>query len=619
VFSFFQGNKGTGEMLTNMQFLLSVVNDAHRIVTKLVFSLISSTPALASTEPLLAAIYNEFTRIIQVGCRLLCRCLFQGLTASLVDYDSLWAGGTDVLRSITTTLNYSLRDIERCSETACYVRLLGTCADICAVRLLLMLRDRANASSSAISGGSTPAGNAANINNKFSASELERLLDNISHFISVFECSGGLQLLSNTSGEGCQTESDPLASHLNQYEVFASTKLCTAVANIQDLKTLLTTSYETEAFSNAVRAVVRRYRIAAVASTYLNVAGPFLNVVVCSLRPDTCAALVTLTTVILENHGSRLSGAETHLAQASAASSRRMADNASFSSTFSGGAPSATGAGSRSPNITGFEATVDFCDDPISRVFGSKVNLDDLECASGSTSTVPTTPMKPKAKPLISTPFTLKQLREKTSDVISNVLTHNRKNADPGHAADLMRLLGLEEDFGIGHHISTDDYASISTARHTSASNIGEDVGGPSPTADGVTAARSVSAITFSVDVSNIKLRGISSSSLFSGANPYVAISMGSLREKTPVAHNVSSCEWPSTNLSFRGVSPSCNSLTVQVFDKEIVRRKRLLGSVTVSMLGVDARPIQSWFALEGGEGTGAGKAEIYLRIQLLQ
>jgi hypothetical protein len=645
-------------MLANIQFLLALANDSHRVITSIVNSLVRASPAVAASEAVLNSVLVEFTQILDVSCRQVARCLFSGITNLVLDFDTSWVNGTDVLKSITTALNYSFRDIEKCSESACYLRLLGICADICATRYLLMLRERVSAATAVAGGVGNPgAPNATNANlmstaAKLTSAELDRVLEDVDHFLAVFDVASIIEGFRSSnaalSGPSFVDAASPekgalansahicIATHLTQYETSVLVRLCTAVTNMRDLRPLLTSSFETEAFSSNARAVVRRYRIAAMASSFTNVAGPFLLCLVSSLRPDSCSALQTLTNVILEHHGSRLSGGETNLHGVTSfggGSSTMTGGSAtgSFNTNKASAQPQAANDVQSPVHVQTFDDSVDFCDDPISRVFGTRNVSDDVSEASASTgvSNTPTsttaTPVKSK-KPLISTPFTLKQLREKTSDVL-NTFTHRRPDTAAQHAHELMRFLGLEEDAAVTTGgLGTDDFTVA--PRMSSASNLhnmdsdtshGNSFGaGGTAAVDAIVSSKSVSAVSFSLGITDLKIRGLNSGSMFSAPNPYVAIILGEDRQKTPVLHlhGAITGAWPATTkLSFRGHGPRYSSVSVQVFDKELVRRKRILGSVTVSILGVEDRAIEGWFALDGGEA--GSKAEIYMRIQL--
>jgi hypothetical protein len=123
--------------------------------------------------------------------------------------------------------------------------------------------------------------------------------------------------------------------------------------------------------------------------------------------------------------------------------------------------------------------------------------------------------------------------------------------------------------------------------------------------------------------ISKIRLKHIKSQSVIASANPYIVITMcfkngpEPKSVKTAVKWNSPEASW-SEELSFKSVGASSLTdafLDVKVFDKEHIRRKRLLGSAEIRLGGLDMRPIGSWFALDGG-ATGSN-GEIYLDVAM--
>ena len=126
------------------------------------------------------------------------------------------------------------------------------------------------------------------------------------------------------------------------------------------------------------------------------------------------------------------------------------------------------------------------------------------------------------------------------------------------------------------------------------------------------------------VCIEQVKVRNIKSSSLFGKSNPYVAFSLGGTRIKTPVIWGTNSPVWDTKalgpNFHFYAPRESLHQLrmNVKVFDKERIRRKRLLGSITIGLSTLNLRPIESFFAMEAGEsGSTSKSAEIFVHISL--
>jgi hypothetical protein len=56
--------------------------------------------------------------------------------------------------------------------------------------------------------------------------------------------------------------------------------------------------------------------------------------------------------------------------------------------------------------------------------------------------------------------------------------------------------------------------------------------------------------------------------------------------------------------------------LRVKIFDKERMRRKRLMGAVNVKLAPLEYHQFESWYALEGGEQGNYG--EVYFKVRML-
>ncbi len=125
------------------------------------------------------------------------------------------------------------------------------------------------------------------------------------------------------------------------------------------------------------------------------------------------------------------------------------------------------------------------------------------------------------------------------------------------------------------------------------------------------------------VKVSGIEVKGLKTASFFSQCHPYVAIQLGAQRMKTGTGTG-SEFAWPSSSvMTFETVKSRLPNLklSVKVFDKELITRKRPLGNTAIKLaalgqaVGLDdqyvlsGRPIESWFALEGTAG------QIYLKV----
>jgi hypothetical protein len=123
---------------------------------------------------------------------------------------------------------------------------------------------------------------------------------------------------------------------------------------------------------------------------------------------------------------------------------------------------------------------------------------------------------------------------------------------------------------------------------------------------------------TITIEVSRMEVRGIISQAFFCQANPYIAITFGDQYVKTPVKWNakMGAAKWKKTALTvnIQRSKLSRGRMEVQVNDKERVRRKRMLGKVTVNLGGLDLHRIENWFPLRGGEYEGG---EVFLSLDI--
>lgn len=116
---------------------------------------------------------------------------------------------------------------------------------------------------------------------------------------------------------------------------------------------------------------------------------------------------------------------------------------------------------------------------------------------------------------------------------------------------------------------------------------------------------------TILLRLSRIEVKNVRTMSLFSPPNPYVYIKVGKEKKaKTTVSYGASAgyAHWPKSVLTLELPRKKLQegSVEIAVYDKEPIRRKRLMGKVEVRLAGLELHRIQSWFALSGGEHRGA-------------
>lgn len=211
----------------------------------------------------------------------------------------------------------------------------------------------------------------------------------------------------------------------------------------------------------------------------------------------------------------------------------------------------------------------------------------------------------------------LKQLREKAT----NAFLGKKKRKMEEEDVRILRMLGLELDLideaehlkergGAGGGHAADDDIDERSSVAGSIMGLGASI------------AHIDEADLVIVNVKKIEVQGLTSNSLFGSVNPYIAMTLGETRLKTQVAWNSASgkASWD-VPMSFRYSRARLASgqarLRVEIFDKERLRRKRALGSVNIKLAGLELFRIESWFALEGGEGIKTQTGEIFAIVDL--
>jgi hypothetical protein len=122
------------------------------------------------------------------------------------------------------------------------------------------------------------------------------------------------------------------------------------------------------------------------------------------------------------------------------------------------------------------------------------------------------------------------------------------------------------------------------------------------------------------IKISHIEVRKLHSAALFGECHPYIYFTLGLQRQKTSVKPNCHGATWDEV-LALKvptALDLTTATLSVEVFDKEFIRRKRLLGEVAIKLDGLDMREFDSWFALEGGECAGVGEIHVKISLQRL-
>eukprot|EP01042_Synura_sphagnicola_P001292 gene1292-1465_t len=124
----------------------------------------------------------------------------------------------------------------------------------------------------------------------------------------------------------------------------------------------------------------------------------------------------------------------------------------------------------------------------------------------------------------------------------------------------------------------------------------------------------------YTLEIVEVQVRGLKSVSLFGKANPYVKFAANSQRVKTSVKWNCNSATWEEV-LSLPIMTSNMNAkfINAAVYDKERVRRKRLLGSAKIPLEGILSGQVSNWFRLEGAAGgfVDGNNGELFVKIRL--
>jgi hypothetical protein len=120
------------------------------------------------------------------------------------------------------------------------------------------------------------------------------------------------------------------------------------------------------------------------------------------------------------------------------------------------------------------------------------------------------------------------------------------------------------------------------------------------------------------IQIDSIQVRGLHTTAFLGGPNPYVYFTInGRRRVKTSVKWDHKEATWNETKeLPTDMPTIQEGRITIRVYDKERMRRKRLVGSVSVKLAPLEFHSFESWYALEGGEQGNYG--EVYCKMRLV-
>jgi len=621
------------EISANTHFLVAVANDCYRVATGhaedivCVATAVGTPPSATSAAAAVAhdvarAVADAFQRVSEAALKHAARVIFARVQPTLLAFEATWTSdpGNNAVREITGLLSSAFRTLRPMAEDIYYIRLLNICADTVACRLLLLLRERATKGT------------------RFTVAECKRLEADVGVVNKTF--SEAKMALHN----GYMHNS--LLSRQMQI-LFDTCDLLLLAAAADD-------GGDSSPLLALMRMLVRKYAFTTTwvdTTSSVTVAHNYLTCIAV-LRPDAGAATVALVNKIT----GQASTAAAKANKGSAIGELKRRKSSTLSQRNGGGGnddkDNDDEGGGPSPAVA-FE-------DPVVRVFGTPVDY-----------TAAATSSQAAAAALAAAGKQAPSFTHRASSLAA-ALVGSRQHAD-AHRAATLRALGLEDP-----RLADDGNDDPSSLPPPSADAAQTPIPAPAPMLASSSSSRwklpsrSTSMIAASsavmgardwesrsdgrgssiisasetpsasasqledilasggngngngsggppctVRVSSLRVRGLTTSSFFGGPNPYVAITILNTRQKTKVKWGHREANWKAFFLDYTlpRAAVAAHRVAVRVFDKERVQRKRLLGAVNIRMAGIDAHPIEGWFALEGGECPGA---EVYLCIELL-
>lgn len=124
----------------------------------------------------------------------------------------------------------------------------------------------------------------------------------------------------------------------------------------------------------------------------------------------------------------------------------------------------------------------------------------------------------------------------------------------------------------------------------------------------------------YSVEITEMKAKGLYSKTLFGISNPYVACTINGVRYKTNVLSHTNQPIWSNEKITFTNVSLT-DSLHLEVFDKELISRKALLGEIYIPLSDLKiTEMLANWLILTGGSSEDSDEvSQVYVSIRVFK
>eukprot|EP01034_Spumella_vulgaris_P025991 gene25991-32508_t len=422
-----QGDRSSGEVKAYRSFLVAVMNDCHRVTDLHVPETILQVQCIGgAAEEVAHAVKSTFDRISTQTSGHLVRMVFVDVQATLLDFEVMWSDPhNNATRNLASNLTRHLTQLKEGLQQNHFVRIASLCAKVVATRLLIFLRERSTTLSA--SGSSTGSKNGSSVPS-FTPQEITRFVGDVHSLRECFEealtCESIVLERLRDSGASEDEDDD---RHTIAHQVMYLDEVCA----------LLTENRDSARFVQVARGVIQRY-----AGDHSHVAETLLIHCVSVLRPDATADFVSHLNVIF---GSVAAPAQSTGHDERASAVRRMIRDDLYYRVF----------GVRGDGESEHEQHGDNSESAQRRPSNNAFkNLFVSPKAKGVTTTTPGNGVGSAAGNALKSlnpVAALKHLREKVADsgAVKGVAT-KRKNEE--FAVNLMRVLGLEADqFGSEH------------------------------------------------------------------------------------------------------------------------------------------------------------------------
>lgn len=663
----------TGKLAVHVEFLSAVANDCHRVLSVHMSELqatIKATPQVHEARKV--TMVQTFSPPADIALRHIMRIIFTDVQSTLIDLDSIWTNPRNLgARTLTAAISAHLRTLKTALVPDLYFKLVGNCVQVVVTRYVLLLKNRCLSKSSFTMDDILRfVRDVATIKQCFSA-----FLSEADTTTTSSASDDGEESSEKEPSTAPPGELEPPANLDDITQGTAAGKYF-ALSSFQAIDTmchLLSAEYDTAVFHRKALNIVERYEGIPAGSEFKHklekegnmVAQTDQNIVsvavllscISTLRADSGPDLTSFLSAILLGHQ------HSHNAQGSRACkpilnspafpydvivkvfAAPLSTIAAANATSNGGETDSKGglkglfspAGSALKHLREKAADIAVKKGPamvpavkarqneesameIMRTLGLEVQSRVKAADEKETNTQVT--RRPSGKDIVGLGVGGVPTANGEGSAARNLQAD--LGGEHGHGASSHDLHAAEKGdkgakkkkngiFGhlhlphVGGHGSKHDAAT----KAETGSNAGDDSSSESEHGTDTPAGCMIL-------IEAIEVRALHSSSFIGGPNPYVYFSVsGRKHVKTSVKWDHKEASWSEKveiPASMQDIQEG--RITIKVFDKERMRRKRLVGAVTVKLAPLEYHSFESWYALEGGEQTNYG--EVHCRMRLV-